>query len=354
MVIFFIKFFVTNVLFSVITGLVLVRYNKENIGNRKFSNFELMLCSMGTGPVFTGLILYFLLFCLPGLSYTFYLLCIIGIYIVLLFLGRHSIPLLFKEASTFFSQPRKSGTVIFILTVLLLVILFFSLYTGSIIHTPIDDHDTLVYGNIGKVYFKDKAIVYSKYIQDPETGFVFSGSPKPSFSLLLTWEMIMNHSLRHQQDDLYFRSVSAYYAFLILCIAFYWTARKNRWLAILSVITLLSSLRFFLTIVTYHLDSYRIFFLLLSWIFLAYSIKRKDRLSLFLLGIFSGFAAFTHLIGVVTAVVNILTLFLFDQNNFKQKLIRTLTVGLLLLLFGGIHYLLEALYGAKMGFLTYF
>jgi 4-amino-4-deoxy-L-arabinose transferase-like glycosyltransferase len=166
--------------------------------------------------------------------------------------------------------------------------------------------------------------------------------------------MIMNHSLRHQQDDLYFRSVSAYYAFLILCIAFYWTARKNRWLAILSVITLLSSLRFFLTIVTYHLDSYRIFFLLLSWIFLAYSIKRKDRLSLFLLGIFSGFAAFTHLIGVVTAVVNILTLFLFDQNNLKQKLIRTLTVGLLLLLFGGIHYLLEALYGAKMGFLTYF
>jgi hypothetical protein len=354
MLIFFIKFIVTNVLFSIITGCALVRFNKANTVHGKFSNFELMLYSMGTGPVFTVLILYFLLLCLPGYSITFYLLCIIGIYVALFFFARRSIPLLLKEIVAYFSRPRKPGTMLYILTVFILVIIFFSLYAGSIIHTPIDGHDTLVYGNIGKVYYKDKAITYSKYSSDPENGFVFSGSPKPSFSLLLTWEMIINHSLRHPQDDLYFRSISAYYAFLIICIGFYWTARKNRWLALLGVITLLSSLRFFLTIVTYHLDSYRVFFLLLSWIFLAYSIKRKDRLSLFLLGLYSGFAAFTHLIGVFTAVVNILTLFLFDQNNFKLKLFRTITVGLLILLFGGIHYVLEALYGAKMGFLTYF
>ena len=364
MTVFFIKFILTNVLFSVVIGLVLVRFNRETGKGEKIPNLELMLYSLGMGPVFTVLILYFLLLLLPGYPDLFYLGFVVAVYILLLVWGWKSIRLLVKEASEFlasrrsmfrsFSRARKTGWVLYLLLVTLSVTVFFVLYLGSSLHVPIDQHDTLVYGNIGKVYYAEKAITYSRNIFDEENGFAFIGSPKPSFSLLLTWEMILNRALGHRWEDLYFRSISAYFGFLILCVMFYWLSRKNRYLALLGVLVLLSGFRFYLVLVTNHLDSYRMFFLFLSWIFLAYTVKGKDRFSLFLLGVFSGFAAFTHVIGVAAAIVNGLALLIFYESGVKTRVLKTAALGLLVLLFGGLHYLLEALYGAKWGFLTYF
>jgi len=50
---------------------------------------------------------------------------------------------------------------------------------------------------------------------------------------------------------------------------------------------------------------------MVSWIFLAYSIKKRDFLSLILLGVFSGFTAFTHLIGAAVAILNCVTFIIF-------------------------------------------
>lgn len=361
---FFIKFSLTNVLFSIVIGLVLVRFNRETTGVKKFSNLELMLYSMGMGPVFTALILYFIFLLLPGFSDLFYLGFVFAVYIALFVWGRKSVRLLVSETSAFlsslrgrfrsFSRPQKIERVFYLSLTTLLVTVFFVLYMGRSLQVPIDGHDILVYGNIGKVYYAEKSITYSRDIVDKNNGFTFVGSPKPSFSLLLTWEMILNRTLGHKWEDLYFRSISAYFGFLILCVVFYWLSRKNRYLALLGVLALLSGFRFFLALVTYHLDTYRIFYLLLSWIFLAYTVERKDRFSLFLLGVFSGFTAFTHVIGVAVAGVNGLALLIFYDSGLKTRLFKVAVLGLLVLLFGGIHYLLEAVYGAKWGFLTYF
>jgi hypothetical protein len=168
--------------------------------------------------------------------------------------------------------------------------------------------------------------------------------------------MMLNpeHFNQKKDFDMYFRSISAYYGLLIIAIQFLWLYRKNRYLALLGLLVLLSGLRFVSMLVNYHLDSYRIFFLLVSWIFLAYTLKKKDGFSLFLLGVFSGFAAFTHLIGLAAALLNCLAVLIFDESNIKARVLKTAALGLLILAFGNIHYLLEALYGSVSGFLTYF
>lgn len=125
-------------------------------------------------------------------------------------------------------------------------------------------------------------------------------------------------------------------------------------MALLGIVVLFSGLKFFQVFLSYHLDSYRLFFLILSWVFLAYSLKSKDPLAFFLLGVFSGFTAFTHLIGVLVALVNGLAFFIFQEASFKERLLKTLALSLIILFFGGVHYVLEAVWGARFGFLTYF
>jgi hypothetical protein len=361
-----------------VIGLVLVRLNENNKTEKsfnKYSNLELLLYSLGLGPVFTVLILYFLLMLTPGHSDLFYLLLVSMVYLLLLLWGRKSVSLLLAEIKSYskssFSRERyrtffslkKIEHATYILLLVILLTGFLILYLNNTLQTPLEAHDILVYGNIGKIYYQEKAVTYSKNIYNKKNGFFFSGSPRPSFSLLLTWEMILNGCFRPKersekpQDmsfDIYFRSTSAYYGLLILFLFFFWLHRKNKYLALLGVLVLLSGLRFFLMLVNYHMDSYRIFFLLLSWIFLAYSIKNRDHFSLFLLGVFSGFTAFTHLIGVAVAIINCFALFIFLEKPLKERVIKTAVLSLLVLVFGGIHYLLDVLYGAKWGFLTYF
>ena len=136
-------------------------------------------------------------------------------------------------------------------------------------------------------------------------------------------------------------------------MVFFWLYGKNKYLALLGILVLLSGLRFFLILVEYHLDSYRIFFLMLSWIWLAYTIKKKDLFSLFLLGLFSGLMAFSHLIGLVVALVNGTALLLFSEVNFKTRACNTLGFAVGVTVFGGIHYVLEMLWGSPWGFLGY-
>jgi hypothetical protein len=103
----------------------------------------------------------------------------------------------------------------------------------------------------------------------------------------------------------------------------------------------------------YHLDAYRMFFLVVSWIWLAYTLKRKDSFSLFLFGVFSGFTAFTHLIGLIVASFNVLTLFVFYEDGLKARIFKVAAAVLLIAALGNIHYLMDALFGPEAGFITY-
>ena len=375
---FIIKFILTNILFSLIIGFVLVKINTLstlstrnpfkwfNGSGEKVANLELMLYALGLGPVFTVLLLYYLLLVLHGLPNFFYLAAVFLVYLALLVWSRKSVPLAVLGVPSCLGalvaifragKWKRLGHILYFSFLLVLLVVFMYLYLGSILQVPIADHDILVHGNIGKMYYQEKALTYSENISNSIDGFFFIGSPKPSFSLLLTWEMMMNRGFAGSNDlsfDMYFRSISVYYGLLILAVAFYWLYRRNRYLALLGIVVLFSGLKFFQVFMSYHLDSYRLFFLILSWVFLAYSLRSKAPLAFLLLGVFSGFTAFTHLIGVLAALVNVLVFFLFQEASFKERLLKTMALSLIILLFGGIHYVLEALWGARFGFLTYF
>lgn len=361
MIAFLVKLALTNVLFSLVIGAALVRLNKH----RSCSTGELVLYSLGLGPVFTVLLLYYLLLLIPGQTHFFYLICILLIYGLIFIFSIKGFQILgvrlkewIKSAAGIWkgiNSREKFKRVVYWGFLLVLLGGFLIVYVGGTLQTPIEHHDALIYGNLGKMYYLQKQVTYSKVMKPAKSGFYFQGSQKPSFSLLLTWEMMLNNEQTNQKPyfDMYFRSISGYFALLIIGVFFFWLYKKNKYLALLGLLVLFSGFQFFSMMVNYHLDAYRIFFLLVSWIWLAYTIKQKDNFSLFLLGVFSGFAAFTHLIGLMVALFNGLALFIFYEGSLRTRIFKTAALGLLIIASGNIHYLLEFLFGSVSGYVSY-
>jgi len=358
---FYFKLFLTGILFSLIIGAALVRFNKTN----PQGNFELILYSLGLGPVFTVSMLYYFLLFIPGQAHLFYIIGILAIYGVISIFSFKGFQVLGVQLKNWVKASaaswksmgtkekfKRAGYWTFLLV---LLAVFLILYLGDTLRTPLEHHDALAYGNLGKMYYQQKQIAYSRVMRPAPNGFYFQGSQRPSFSLLLTWEMMLNDERTNQSPgfDLYFRSMSGYYGILFLGVYFFWLYRKNKYLALLGLLVIFSGLQFFLMLVNYHLDAYRMFFLVISWIWLAYTLKRKDGFSLFLFGVFSGFTAFTHLIGLVVAVFNVLALFIFYEDSFKARIFKVAAVVLLMAALGNIHYLLDVLFGPEAGFINY-
>ncbi len=350
MIIFSIEFILTNIIFSVIICAALMRFNERST----HSNLELLLYSLGMGPVFTSLLLYYLLLFLPHLSNLFYLLAILITYFILLFLGRKSFYILWTDIIARIKNTRKKfnnlntshrlETVIFTGILILFLISFLFLYLTNTLQTPLDETDSLRYGTLGKILFTEKSLEYRWVRIYPQTGSYSKINHAPSFSLLLTWEKIMN-SFFNSEKDLYYKSTSVYYGILILSLMIFWLSKKSKYLALLSIFALLSGFIFYRTLIKVHLDSYRIFFLIISWIFLAYAIEKKDSLSYLLFGVSSGFAAFSHTIGAVLILFNYLALFIFMKGNLKIRLSRTCLVTILVIIFGWFHYILDIIWG---------
>ena len=358
---FYFKFFLTSILFSLIIGAALARFNK----NDTQGNFELILYSLGLGPVFTVLMLYYFLLFIPGQGPLFYIIGILAIYGVISIFSIKGFQVLGVQLKNWVKTSAASWNSIgtkekfkragYWTFLLVLLAGFLILYLGNTLQTPLGHHDALVYGNLGKMYYQQEQIAYSRVMRPAQNGFYFQGSQRPSFSLLLTWEMMLNDERTNQSPgfDLYFRSISGYYGLLFVGIYFFWLYRKNKYLALLGLLVVFSGLQFFLMLFNYHLDAYRMFFLAISWIWLAYTLKRKDSFSLFLFGVFSGFTAFTHLIGLVVAVFNVLALFIFYEDGLKARIFKVAAVVLLIAALGNIHYLMDTLFGPEAGFITY-
>jgi hypothetical protein len=376
---FYLKFILTNIVFSSIIASVLIKYDRKRSGGQ-YPALEIVLYCLGLGPVVTVLLLYYALLLVPGQRDWFYLAVVFLFYaaiavLMLLYLNhegheghegtlrvqsiaRPNVFLYIKQylKSKKVHAPRvRRGLLVYWGIVLMLLVVFFWVYNGLVKHNRMEGHDVLIYGNFGKMYYYQKTIPYAKVMLPAPSGFMFQGSPKPAFSLLLTWEFLLNSKAvnRGIYFDTYFRSISGYFGLLILAVVFLWLYRRNRYLALLGVLVLLAGLRFYITILDHHLDSFRIFFLLVSWIWLAYAIKKKDSFSFFMLCLFSGFAAFAHLIGLVIVLINGSAYLLFSEETLKKRIIKSAVFLVSIILLGGVHYILEAAFGSVSGFLNY-
>jgi len=241
------------------------------------------------------------------------------------------------------SFHRIKNIILSFLLILLIVSLLF-VYLTNTLQIPIEGKDALRYGTLGKVMFMEKSLAYRWILPYPKSGSYTQMNHPPSFSLLLTWEKLMDNLISIEKD-LYYKSLSAYYALLILVLFAFWLFKINKFLSLIGIFFILSGMNFFNKLTQHHIDSYRGFFLLISWIFLAYAIKNKDFLSFFLLGVYSGFAAFAHSIGAILVIVNYLALLIFMRESIEFKLKKTYFVPLLIIAFGWIHYILDIFWG---------
>ena len=345
---FFIKFIITNILFSTILCSIFIHLNNKD----KHSNSEILLYSLCLGPVFTALLLYYFFLTVPYRSNLFYLILIAAVYFLIALIGRKSFKHLFSDIT---SNAKKVFTyrrsvryqiehIILIAIICVPFAIYLYIYLTKILPQPLIGHDILNYGIVGRILFDEKSLAPIWVKEYSNSGFVYGILHPPSFSLLLTWEELINSFFR-VKSDLYFKSISAYYGFLILGVQYYWVSKINKWIAILAAFALLSGLGLFLIFFQRSIDSYRIIFIVISWIYLAYAIKEKDFLSLLMLGIFTGFTAFSHRIGVVLAVINCVTFLIISDTNLISKIKKTVLLIILILAFGGNHYIFDFIWG---------
>ena len=319
-----------------------------------YTNLQLLLYSLGVGPVLTSLILYYLFLLFPRNTSLFYFLALLVVYSGLSIYCKRQFHLLWctftakiKAVNVTFktlSLSKRMEYIVFPLILCVLFIAFLVPYLTNTLHLPLDETDALKYGVLGKYFFEEKSLEARWIRANPKTGFYFQANSAPSFSLLLTWEKTLD-SFFSVNKDLFYKSMSAYYALLILGVFVYHFSKKNKGLAIFAVLALLSGHAFFRTLFQQHLDSYRIFLLIISWIFLKYAVEKRDVLSVWVFALFSGFAAFAHTIGAIVVILNVFVFFLFFKTTLKNRIKQTLAVISVIIFFGWLHYLIDIFWG---------
>jgi hypothetical protein len=217
-------------------------------------------------------------------------------------------------------------------------------YLTKILQQPLIGHDILKYGIMGKYLYEKKSLETFWDRNHAISGYSSGILDVISFSLILTWEILVNGFFQ-VKSDLYFKSISAYYGLLILIVQYHLIAKINKLLSIVAVFALLSGLAFFQKFLAPHIDTYRIYFYLISLIYLGYTIKENDLFSLFMLGVFSGFSSNAHRIGAVMVFINCIAVILFLKGSWKDRILKTGMLITLIFIFGGSHYIFDLIWG---------
>lgn len=361
--VFLLLFVLTNGVFSLAVSLCLFRFDKEQV----IAPFQKIVFSLALGPFFTTLLLYYLLWLAPGLSSLSYVLFVTFIFLILAVINIKYLPYLFSAIQSrfhFIIRTSEEGKNKFLLD-LKFIKLYSSDYTlnyfniialGVVVYLswqwiwrliglPIIGHDMLEYAIQAKYFAQHRLIDYIENRYHPETEFFYVGLHGFSFPLLGSWEVLFSELFGKSENDYYLKSITGYYGFLIFFTQFFWLKRVNVWLAVAASVIMFFTYGFFITINEYHIDSYRIFMIVASLISLAYAINYHTGLTLALLGIFAGAHAFIHSLGVFVSVFIVVAFFLFYKNTLQKKILHTLLIIVIIMLMGGIHYIMDVLFG---------
>ncbi len=328
---------------------IITKLNKDR-DNSKI-NF---IYALGMGPVIATLLLYYLLLIIPHQQNWFYLLVITVFFTGLTLINKKSIPHFLKNISWTISQflnliRLKKGLKHYFLQTNNIAIILLSPIIAygcfNILLAQIPGHDVLEYLVQGEYFFNQKAIIYQSQNYNPVNGFYYVGLHGWSFPLQTTLEKLFD-AVTFYGYDLYFRTLTLWYGILIIAVVYYFTKKHTSlFFAIAASLILVFTKGFFNAITSFHIDSYRIFLFTLSIIFILKYIKTPHINTLILLSIFAGSSAFTHSLSVLVAIFIGLTLFLFYQENFYNRLKSSIIYTFLILLFGGVHYIIDVFYG---------
>lgn len=338
------KFIFTNLVFSLAVFLFFLSVRKRY--KYGICTIELLLYSLGAGPAIMTILLYYLLMFFPSHSSIFYVLSVFLSFFGVGLIGKKCLPDFVKEIQVWIESIKKIDlscrcNFISISVVILLIIMWFI----SFLYGPTTNNDSFQYGIRGKEFFTNKQIKYYVYHYNEKTGFQDTSLHGFSFPLLTTWEELIN-DVFHSEGDLYVRSIRGYYWMLLFFILAYWLKRINKKLFIYGAIAYAAIPGVYRMLVDWPIDSYRIYFFVIAIIFLLYSIKGENKFSLIMFGLFAGLASNIHSVSALLMVFYIPIMFLFLRGNILNRIKTILPSLVLVLLFGGVHYPMDVLYGS--------
>jgi hypothetical protein len=212
-------------------------------------------------------------------------------------------------------------------------------------YKEITENDYLEYGILGNYFFDNKDISYLKERFLRESYFYYVGLHGFTFPLAKVYERIVN-SFFFINSDLYFKSISGVYSVLTLLL-FYRISTKflNSKQSILALCIFAFTYGFFIISLRFHIDTFRLFYFSVSFLFLIEASKKFDTPTAIVSGIILGSHSFAHSLGVFVAFFWIFSLLI---NSIIQKSFSAINYFYLVmffLLFGGGHYILEVLLG---------
>ncbi len=353
---FMFMFFMTNVIFSGIIALGLIQYNH----NENISNSKIFLLSLGLGPAFTAIVLYWLLFLFPYKSNIFYFVAVLLFYFLILLiiifhqrLNWSKDPANLKKPFYLIKQfailTKNNTTKVFFIVVIAIGLVLsiyptFIRYSKVYLLKPLVGHDVQSYGTEGKIYYKEKTFKHKYNGEHQKSGYISFSKHSPLFPLLLTWEKIAG-SMVGKDTDYYFKSITPFYGLLIVIFVFSVLSMKSIYLALLGSAALFSSSVFFSKFFSYHIDLFRIYFFSTALFFLASSIETKDRMQIILFCITSGFSAASHSIGAIVSGFSGLIFFLFYEDEMISRIKYFFFIIFSLFILGGFHYFYDTIWG---------
>lgn len=331
------KLFLIYFLNGTTLSILFYRYLKKSL-----SFWIVYISSVGLSMYIITIILNYLLMVFHSFSDIFYL-GIILLYFILLLLFAIRYYTDFKQKLFSYFENKKIK-IHYLLPVVLMFILFSIGWNYYISLKKITEHDTLEYATQGKVFYKDKYIKYSKHRYDDESGFYYVGLHGFSFPLILTIEKMTNNFLN--SEDLLFRSVNSFYGILILCLTLIIISEYASWkYAIIVLIAVLLNYGFFETIMKYHIDNYRVFFVILSF-YLLLKLQNDNTYFLWLFySLILGAMANIHSLGFMISIIELSSLLIFLQEKWIDKIKKALFGFTLMMIFGGVHYLIDVFWG---------
>lgn len=330
----------TNLLFSTTICLFLLRYIKDS----KTSVGNLFLYSLGLGPVMTSLLLYYFFLVIPGQTSVVYFVLVMFVYLLIFWFGRANTGMLYEDIKGAVLKV-KNDSLKYFWFVVIAVVAYVGFWQFFVANFPILGHDILVYAVQGDVFYKDKSIEYKEHRYDEESKYYYVGKHGFTFPLLGTWGRITN-DLAGTENDFYFRSVSGYYFFLLTFTFFVWLTRMtSRLVGVLGSLVYLATPGIYMMALYYHIDTARIYFLLLFIMFILEMIKGGGWLDILMAGILGGFAVSIHSISGVLVALSLFAGIFFLKGHFLKRFRKVFLIGCLILLFGGIHYCIDIVWG---------
>ncbi len=318
---------------------------------------EWLIYTAGLGPFFTTILLYFLFLILPGYNDLFYVGMVIGIYLLLLVWNIRYLPFYMaackrvvyglKSGITFGPQETSNKKWNNPDVWFLLLLVAFGYYCFYVLmFEQLTGHDVLLYAIQGEIFYEDKSIAYAATRFNEARHFNFFALHGFGFPLLSTWERLLDFDAMAGKD-LWFKSTTGYYGFLIVLLQFFWLRKVKKQLALIGAVLLLGTFGWIVTFTVYHIDTYRIFACSVLFILTLKAVENlKDQSLIVGLGMFAGFSAFAHSIGVFLAFFAFGALLFFAKGNvIRERLPAVVLAGFVFLVMGGLHYVFDVFFG---------